>query len=423
MFRRSFLYRGAQALGVLPWLHHFDERALRDFVGSYSAKNAETIVRDESFWRRIQQEFTVSPTILNLNNGGVSPQPISVQRAHDRYYHYANEAPSYYMWQILDKGREPLRENLAQLAGVDSEEIALVRNTSEALETVIFGLRLQSGDEVVVCHYDYPNMMNAWKQRAHRDGIVLKWVDLKLPTMNTDDIVARYVAQFTSKTKVVHLTHLLHWTGQIMPVGAIAREARKREIEVIADGAHSFAHIDYAIPDLACDYYGTSLHKWLCAPFGTGMLYVRAPKIKSLYPLFAAPDPESSDIRKFENLGTRSFATEQAIGQAINFHYLIGTKRKAERLFYLKNYWVERVQKLRGVRVRTPLQPDWSGALALLEIEGRTGTEIHQHLWRNHKIHTVPIPYRDLDGVRITPNVYTLTSDLDRLVRAISELV
>ena len=206
------------------------------------------------------------------------------------------------MWRTLDDGREPLRRKLAELAGCSSENLAIMRNSSEALENIIFGITLKPGDEVVLTKQDYPNMINAWKQREKRDGIVLKWISLDLPTTDEDYLYQSFTNVFTNKTKVVHITHLINWCGQIIPTAKIAIEARSKGILSIIDGAHSFAHIEYKIPDLEGDFYGTSLHKWLCAPFGSGLLYVKQDKISSLYPLMAAGEPLSSDIRKFENL-------------------------------------------------------------------------------------------------------------------------
>lgn len=379
-------------------------------------------ITDAEFWQSVRQAYTVSPQIINLNNGGVSPQPRVVQEAVERYNRLSNETPSYYMWRILDQGREPLRRNMAGLAGCEAEELAFNRNASEALETVIFGLQLEKGDEVVVAKQDYPNMKHAWMQREARDGIVLKWVDLPLPMENDEEIVALYEKEFTEKTKVLHVTHLINWSGQVLPARKLADSAHERGIDVVIDGAHSFAHLDYKIPDLGGDYFGTSLHKWLCAPFGSGLLYVRKEKIAGLYPLFAAPKWDVSDIRKFEHLGTRSFAIEQAVGQALLFHEMIGSKRKADRLFYLKNYWAEKVKDIPGVTLRTSLQEGYSGALALIDIEGKSSQEIAGFLFKEYKIHVVGINLDHLQGVRITPNVYTLERELDTLVQAIREL-
>jgi selenocysteine lyase/cysteine desulfurase len=378
---------------------------------------------DEEFWYYIQQAYTVSANIVNLNNGGVSPQPRVVQEAVERYNRLSNEAPSFYMWRTLDQGREPLRMKLAEIAGCSHDELAINRNSSEALETIIFGLRLKAGDEVVLTKQDYPNMINAWKQRAHREGIVLKWLNFDFPIEDKQLIINTFVNAFTPATKVVHLTHMINWNGQILPVREIAQAARQRGIEVLVDAAHTFAHLDYKITDLQCDYFGTSLHKWLCAPFGSGLLYMRKEKIKNLYPLLAAGDPESEDIRKFENLGTRSFAIEQAIGQAVNFHQMIGAERKQERLRFLKNYWTEKALQFPRVKIGTPRKPEFSCAIALLQVEGKTPAEVSEFLFNQYKIHTVGIDWENIHGVRITPNVYTSLSDLDRLAKAIGELV
>ncbi len=423
--RRKFIGKLAGVFGAasaLPFFETAQGRAFSRLMEETKDLPAGDFTEDESFWHQVQQAYTTSPTIINLNNGGVSPQPKVVQEAVERYNRLSNEAPSYYMWQILDQGREPLRKKLAALAGCSHEEIAINRNASEALETIIFGLRLQKGDEVVLSKQDYPNMINAWKQREKRDGIVLKWISFDLPIEDKSKIVDTFTAAFTSKTKVVHITHLINWMGQLMPAKEIAAEAHKRGIEVLVDGAHSFAHFNYKIPDLDCDYFGTSLHKWLCAPFGSGMLYVRKEKIAKLYPLLAAAEPESEDIRKFESLGTRSFAIEHAIGQAINFHEMIGSERKFKRLHYLKNYWAEQVNELPGVKVGTSLKPEFGGAIGLLTMEGKKPAEISSFLFDHYKIIAVAIVWENISGVRITPNVYTTKSDLDVLVGAVRQL-
>jgi len=386
--------------------------------------SADELAADEDFWYYIQQSFTVNPGIINLNNGGVSPAPRTVQEAMKRYYDLSNEAPSYYMWRVLDQGREPLRRNLARLAGCDAEEIAINRNSSEGLETIIFGLQLKAGDEVVAARQDYPNMINAYKQREKRDGIKMVWINLELPSEDEEYLVQQYVKAFTPRTKVVHITHIINWNGQILPVKRIAREAHKRGIEVVVDGAHSFAHFKFSIPDLDADYFASSLHKWLYAPIGSGLLYVRKDKIGKIYPLFAtSDDPLKPDIRKFEALGTRPFFIEQAIGKAIEFHEMIGSERKEKRLHYLKNYWMEKVKDLPGVKLNTSLNARWGCAIGNIGIAGKKPGELDSFLFNQYKIHTVGIEWENINGVRITPNVYTSTRDLDVLVEGIRAFV
>ncbi|MDB5205715.1 MAG: aminotransferase class V-fold PLP-dependent enzyme [Flavisolibacter sp.] len=380
----------------------------------------DSLASDEDFWYYIQQSFTVSPSLINLNNGGVSPAPKTVQDAMKRYYDFSNEAPSYYMWRILDQGRETLRNNLANLAGCSAEEIAINRNSSEGLETIIFGLPLKEGDEVVASKQDYPNVVHAWQQREIRDKIKLVWVNLELPSEDEAYLVKSFVSAFTPKTKVVNITHIINWNGQILPVKKIAAEAHKRGIEVLVDGAHSFAHLDFKIPELGADYFASSLHKWLYAPIGSGVLYVRKEKIKNIYPLFASDDPFKDDIRKFEALGTRPFFIEQAIGKAIEFHEMIGAERKQKRLHYLKNYWMEKVKNIPKVKLHTSLDPSYGGAIGMISIEGKKPAELDAWLFNKHKIHTTTIVWENISGVRITPNVYTTTKNLDVLVEGIT---
>ena len=396
-------------------------RNLQKAIEEANHTNPAEVTADEEFWHYVQQAYTVSPSLINLNNGGVAPSPRVVQEAMKRYHDYSNEAPSYYMWRILDQGREPLRKNLARIAGCSAEEIAIQRNASEALETVIFGLDLKVGDEVVLSKQDYPNMINAWKQRELRDGIKLIWVNLDLPSEDNNYLANAYIKAFTSKTKVVHVTHIINWNGQILPVRRIADAAHARNIEVVADGAHSFAQFQFMIPDLGCDYFGSSLHKWLSACIGSGMLYVKKEKIGKLYPLFAGGNARSEDIRKFENLGTRPFFIEQAIEKAIDFYEMIGAKRKEDRLQYLKNYWMSRVKEIPKVQLGTSMNTAFGCAIGLVNVEGKKPGDLDSFLFNNYKVHAVGIEWENIKGVRVTPNVYTTTKNLDVLIEGIEK--
>lgn len=422
--RRNFLNKlGLFSAGTV--LSSFTEpgwkRNLQEALLKAQHRTPTELAPDEDFWYYVQQSYTVSSSLINLNNGGVAPSPKSVQDAMKRYHDLSNEAPSYYMWRILDQGREPLRKNLAGIAGCLEEEIAIQRNASEALETVIFGLQLKAGDEVVLSKQDYPNMINAWKQRELRDGIKLIWVSLDLPSEDDAYLVSSYAKLFTERTRVVHVTHVINWNGQVLPVKKIADLAHRRGIEVLVDGAHSFGQLNFKIPQLGADYFGTSLHKWLSATIGTGLLYVKKEKIARLFPLFAAPDTQVADIRKFENLGTRPFFIEQAIGKAIEFYNMIGPERKEQRLLYLKNYWMNQVKSIPGVKLGSSMVAGYGCAIGLVSIEGKKPAELDTYLYGHHKIHAVAIDWENIHGVRITPNVYTTTRDLDTLIQAIEK--
>lgn len=420
--RRSFLNKIGLLSGAALSANIFQPAWSRNLKSAL--KNAENVApsdlaTDDEFWYYVQQSYTISSGFINLNNGGVSPAPKVVADAMKRYYDISNEAPSYFMWRVIDQGREPLRKNLAQLAGCDKEEIAMLRNASEALEAVIFGIELKAGDEVVLAKQDYPNMIGAWKQREKREGIKLVWINLELPSEDEKYLVKQYTDAFTDKTKVVQITHMINWIGQKMPVKKIADAAKKKGIEVLVDGAHTFAQFEFKIPDLNCDYFGTSLHKWLGAPIGTGLLYIRKEKIKNIWPMFGAGEKEEDNIRKFEHLGTRPFFIEEAIDKAIDFFDMIGAKRKEERLLYLKNYWMEKVQHIPKVQIHTSLKKEFGCAIGSVSVEGKKPAELDSYLWANYKIHTVGIDWENIHGVRVTPNVYTTTKNLDRLVEGI----
>lgn len=423
--RRQFIQQVSLLAGAFSANSLFNQVHASNIVtANASTKHltAAQVATDEDYWSVIQQAYTVHPSIINLNNGGVSPSPRIVQDAVRRYNELTNEAPSYYMWRILDQGREPLRQKLADLAGCSAEEIAINRNATEALNTVIYGLDLKSGDEVIGTKQDYPNMIQAWRQRAAREGIAYKQLSFNFPIENDETIVAAFEQAITPKTKIIHITHIINWVGQILPVQKICAMARSKGIETIVDGAHSFALLDFTIPSLGCDYFGTSLHKFLSAPIGSGMLWIKQDKIEKVWPLLCNDKPNSKDIRKFETLGTRCFPIEQGIGEAINFQLAIGNKRKEERVRYLKNYWVEKVIHLPKVKIHTSLNPKYSCAIAGISIDGMTPTQFSNALFESYKIHTTGIVWENISCVRITPHVYTRLQDLDRLVKAIKEI-
>ena len=425
--RRDFLRQAGMAAGAITLASMLPSslaNAMEKASNKISHLTPSEAATDEDFWNYIRESYTVSQTIINLNNGGVSPQPKIVQDAHIRFLNLCNEGPSYYMWNILDQNREPLRQKLAIQSGCSPDEISICRNSTEALCNVIFGIPLKAGDEVVVTYQDYPHMKEAWLQREQRDGIVLKWLDVPLPCENEAEILKIYTGAFNDKTKVVHVTHMINWTGQIVPAKMIADAAHKKGIEVLVDGAHTYAHMDFKITDLNCDYFGTSLHKWLGAPFGSGLLYIKKDKIKNIWPLLGHSKPQDEDIRKFEYLGTRSYASEMAIATALDFHQAIGNKRKEERLRYLKNYWMEKAASIPGVKLNTSLKPQFSCALGNFTVNGLKAADISGTLASKYRIN---VPAMVLEGhipegVRITPNVYTSTADLDKLLTAIDDI-
>jgi selenocysteine lyase/cysteine desulfurase len=331
-----------------------------------------------------------------------------------RYQWQQEDATAYTMWQILEPQSETIRTGLAELFGCDREEIAITRGASESLEILLNGIDFKSGDEILTTTQDYPRMLNTLRQRERREGLVLKLVQIPIPPKNLDEITAAFAKGITPKTKLILISHQINLTGQITPVKAVCDIARAKGIETIVDGAHSFAQFDFKQKDLGCDYFGTSLHKWLYAPKGTGLLYVKRDKIGKIWPLMAAEVTQSNDVRKFEEVGTHSAAPRIAIGEAMLFHNGIGGKRKEARLRYLSRYWMNQLKDVPKIGFNTSFDPNQSCAIANVKVEGIEPTAIGSYLFNKHHIFTTPIVHEEFKGIRITPNVYTTLSELDR---------
>jgi selenocysteine lyase/cysteine desulfurase len=411
--RRRFFSHLAGAAGALAAFRADAlERAFEARSGARSRSPEETAA-DEDYWREIQQSFTVNRAYVNLNNGGVSPSPRVVQEAMKRYLDLSNEAPVYTMWTLLEPQIESVRRGLARSFGCDAEEIAITRNASEGLEICQLGLTLKPGDEILTTNQDYPRMLTTWQQRVRRDGVVLKTISFPLPPPSLADLADRFRNAITPRTRVIHLCHITNLSGQIFPVREICRLGREREIEVIVDGAHAFGLFPFRHADLDCDYYGTSLHKWLLAPHGTGLLFVRRSKIASLWPLMPAPEKMDADIRKFEEIGTHPAANHNAIAEALAFSEAIGVDRKAARLRYLRDRWMRRLATQPGFKIHTSFDPAMSCAIGLVQVEGVDTPKLAQHLFDKRRIIVVPIVHEEFQGLRVTPNVYTRLDEVD----------
>ena len=378
----------------------------------------EEIAADEEFWREVQQAFTIDRSLVNLNNGGVSPAPAVVQAAMKRYLDFSHQAPTYNMWRILEPQKEGVRQRLAREFGCDAEEVAITRNASESLEICQLGFDLVAGDEILTTNQDYPRMLATFDQRERREGIVIRKISIPVPAEDPAEVVRRFEAAITPRTRLILMCHMINITGQILPVRDVVAMARSRGIPVIVDGAHALAHFDFRLSDLECDYYGSSLHKWLFAPHGSGLLYVRREKIADLWPLMAAGDEMVENIRKFEEIGTHPAANFVAIGEALTFHQGIGPKRKEARLVYLRDYWAKRLLLYDQVRLHTSLKSGFACGIATVEIEGVEPGDLNELLWEKHRIITTPITHEEFRGLRISPSVYTTLEELDRFVEA-----
>jgi selenocysteine lyase/cysteine desulfurase len=413
--RRSFLSSIAAAGVATP--HAFRPHAISSVVRATAIagkRSPAEMAGDEDYWSEIQRAFDSDRTMINLNNGGVCPTPTHVLEAMIHDLRFSNELPAEHMWSVLEPRIESVRRDLARQFGCDPEEMAITRNASEANENMILGLDLQRGDEVVVTNQNYGRMLTTWDQRVRREGIVVKPISFKVPPPSDQYLVDQFRAAITPRTKVIEVTHITNLTGQIMPIRQIIEMARPQGIQVLVDGAHAFAHFPFTRDELGVDYYGTSLHKWLLAPVGTGFLYVRKEKQKALWPLMAASAAQIDNIRKFEEIGTHPAANHNAISAALAFYRGIGPERKVARLRFLRDRWAKRLlAESPRVNVLTPLDDKQSGAIALVHIDGIDSSQLSAWLLKQHRIVNTPINHAEFNGIRITPNVYTTLDEID----------
>jgi selenocysteine lyase/cysteine desulfurase len=381
------------------------------------SRDAETIAQDETYWEAIQREYTQDSTFINIESGFFSPAADVVMEAQIRWVREVNRAPSFYMRRRMAAETANLKQLIGRSLELSPDEFVISRNTTEALNTIIQGVPIEPGEEVLLCSREYPSMIDALEQRTQRHGTASRVIEIPWLPSSQDEIVQAYADAITPRTRYILVSHMIFLTGQILPVREICDMAHERGIEVIVDGAHSLAHVNQSIADLNCDYYGTSLHKWLGAPLGTGLMYIRKEHIAKVWPLYGDRRAQGSEIGKFEHIGTHPPAAKQPILDAIRFHEAIGAERKEARLRFLKHYWVDHVKDVPGVRINTPLGRHQSCAIANVLVDGWTPGDLVDALWDRYRIFTVGVE----QGARIAPNLFTRLSDLDLLVQGIAE--
>lgn len=370
---------------------------------------------DEAFWHQVREAFALDPNVVNFNNGGCSPSPRIVQDAMRRQLEFSNQAPSYFMWRNLEPEIESVRSRLAKAFGCDAEEMAITRNASESLETCLLGFDLKPGDEILTTTMDYPRMITTIRQRERREGIKMVQIDTPHKPSSSKELADMFEKAITPRTKIMLVSHVSFLNGQIYPVHDVCALGKKHGIPVIVDGAHAFAQFPMTRDGLGCDYYGTSLHKWLMAPIGTGFLHVRKEKIEGLWPLMAGTAEQAKDIRKFEEIGTHPAANHNAIGEALTFHEMLGVERKAARFRYLRSRWADRLKNESKIAFHTRLEPEHSCALTTVEVKGINPPDLAAWLLAKHGIFVTTIDHPQFKGIRVTPNVYSLASEVDRL--------
>ncbi len=414
MDKRDFLKAAAGASLALSLKSGALAASLKKPVGD--------VAGDEAFWAEIRGHYRTDNRFINLENGFYCFQPDTVLEAFIGNVRAINGEASNYMRTRLDSDVVKVRTSLAAFAGCPVEELVVTRNTTESLDTVINGFDWKPGDEAVMGNQDYGSMIDMFSLQARRHGIVNKIVDIPLDPQSDEEVIDVYRQAITGKTRLLMVSHMIGGTGHILPVAAICDMAHQHGVQVMVDGAHSFAHLDFKIPDLRCDYFGSSLHKWLSVPIGNGLLYVRRDRIPELWPMFGDAGMADDDIRKLNHRGTHPIHTDLTIDNAIAFHEAIGSARKMARLHYLQNYWTGKVRKIPGVAMYTPRATERSCAIGNVGIKGIAPADLARTLLERFNIYTVAIERPPVHGVRVTPQLYTSPQELDALVTAITAI-
>ncbi len=414
MRKREFLRTlGGASLGLL-----FGEQAW----ARYQAVPPARLAQDEAFWAAIRRQYRLTPDYINLENGYFLMQSQPVLEALIARTRDINYQASRYMRTRQADDKLAVRRRLAVMAGCSPDELIITRNTTESLDTVISGIDWRPGDEAVMAAQDYSAMLDQFQLMARRHGMVNRVVSLPMDPRSDEEIVRLYADAITPRTRLLMVCHMVNITGHILPVAAICAMARGRGVPVMVDGAHTFGQLDFRIPDLGCDYFGASLHKWLGAPLGAGILYVRRDRIAGLWPMFGDSSVADDDIRKLNHTGTHPVHTDLALNDAIAFHESVGIARKQERLRYLQRYWTDQVRGRPGITLNTPSDPARSCAIANVGVDRLSPAELAQALFERHRIWTVAIDAAGVRGVRVTPHLFTTTGELDALVRALRAL-
>ena len=410
MNKRTFL-KACTLLGVsAPWF-------------SYAKTQTSTsLASDEDFWEGIRGGYRLKPDFINLENGYYNITPQATLEKYIQHIREVNLQGAYYMRTVQFENKNRIAARVARLVGCPEDTLVLTRNTTESLDTIISGFPWKAGDEAIFAIQDYGAMQDMFKQVARRQGIVLKIISLPNNPASDEEIVDLYAKAITDKTKLIMVCHLVNVTGQINPIRKICDMAHARGVEVMVDGAHAVAQIQFNISDLNCDYYGASLHKWLAVPLGVGILHVRKEKIAQIWPMIAEEGVPLTDIRHLNHVGTIPVHTDLAVDDAIDFYEKLGPARKEARLRFLQNYWTTKVRSIPRVRLHHPADPAKSCAIANVGIEGIKPSVLAERLLKEYKIYTVAIDGGNVHGCRITPNVFTTLKELDVLVKAISEL-
>jgi len=420
--RRSFLARlgrGSAAAALLPVLDATDLAALAD-VPPLRAPRAQ---EDESYWRLVRAQFPLKTGLVPMNAANLCPAPATVIDATVRAAADVDGDVSFQNRAKFDELRESVRTRLARYLGAQQDEIAIVRNTSEANNIIAGGLPIGSGDEVVISDLNHPTNNVAWDVRARRYGFVVRRVTFPATPSSAQQILAAFEAALNARTKVLSFTDVSNSTGVRMPTRALCALGRERGIHVHVDGAQTFGGLRRDMAALGCASYSASSHKWFMGPKEAGVLYVRSDRAADIWPgavgvgWGSAPVTELAGARRFETLGQRNDATIAGMAAALDFHELIGAERIEARMLAVAAALCDGLASIPGARLVTSADPALRAGVCIASFERVQPRELHEALYTKHAIAGAPT-----GGLRLSPHIYNTMDDVERVVEAVREL-
>ena len=416
MDKRRFI----KSLGALSFSPLISASKLTDFKPI--SKSLPVIDNEDELWKTVRSHYTLKDEYINLESGYYNIIPNPILEHFINHVKHVNIEGSFYMRNDLNKNKDRVTSELANIVGSSPDQIAITRNATESLDLVISGFPWKKGDEAIYAKQDYGTMKEMFEQISDRYGVVNKIISIPNHPKNDEEIVSLYESQITSKTKLIMVCHMINITGQILPVKKICEMAHSYGVEVMVDGAHCVGHFDFSIDDFNCDYYGSSLHKWLATPLGAGLLYVNKNKTHRIWPLLANGNTNKSDIKRLNHIGTHPVHTDLAISNSIDYLKWIGMERKEKRMRFLQRYWSDKLRNVNNVIVNTPIDIDRSCGIGNVGLTNMTPSKMEDLLFEKYKIFTVAIDYANVKGCRISPNIFTTTKELDSFVDAVKEL-
>ena len=416
MDKRRFI----KSLGALSFSPLIFANELTDFKPI--SKTLPFINNEDKLWKTVRSHYTLKEEYINLESGYYNIIPNPILEHFINHVKHVNIEGSFYMRKDLNKNKDRVTSELANLVGSSPDQIAITRNATESLDLVISGFPWKKGDEAIYAKQDYGTMKEMFEQISNRYGVVNKVISVPNHPKNDEEIVSLYESQITSKTKLIMVCHMINITGQILPIKKICEMAHNYGVEVMVDGAHCVGHFDFSIDDFNCDYYGSSLHKWLATPLGAGLLYVNKNKTHKIWPLLANGNTNKSDIKRLNHIGTHPVHTDLAISNSIDYLKWIGMERKEKRMRFLQRYWSDKLRNVNNVIVNTPIDIDRSCGIGNVGLTNMSPSKMEDLLFEKYKIFTVAIDYANVKGCRISPNIFTTTKELDSFVDAVKEL-